>query len=430
MRSILALIAIPALLSAQTSDATIRSELERRIADVLPRVVGWRRDIHQHPELSGQEKRTADLVAKHLRALGLEVTTGVGGNGVVGVLKGGRPGPVVGLRADMDALPVTEQLDLPFKSTVRSTYNGQEVGVMHACGHDNHVAMLMGTAEVLAGMKAKLPGTVKFVFQPAEEWAPAGGAGPMIADGALENPKVDAMFGLHVMPGPAGVVRYRGGPLMASADNFKIIVRGRQTHGAMPWAGVDPIVVGSQIVLGLQTIVSRQLEITKSPAIVTVGAFNAGVRNNIIPDSAVLIGTIRSFDEGVRREAQARLKKTAEGIAQAAGATVDVQIEIGYPVTVNNERLTSTMMATVQRMAGAENVEEAIPTTGAEDFSRFQQKVPGVFYFLGVTPRSKDWRAAAANHSPLFEADESALPVGVRLLSGLAIDYLSGAARP
>jgi amidohydrolase len=282
----------------------------------------------------------------------------------------------------------------------------------------------MGTAEVLAGMKARLPGTVKFIFQPAEEAPPLGGASPMIDAGALENPKVDAIFGLHVMTGPMGMVRYRGGPLMASADNFRMVVHGKQTHGAMPWAGVDPVVVGSQIVLGLQTIVSRQLEITKSPAIVTVGAFNAGVRNNIIPDSAVLIGTIRSFDEGVRREAQTRLRKTAEGIAQASGATVDVQIETGYPVTVNDDRLMARMLGTLQRMAGTENVEEAIPTTGAEDFSRFQQKVPGVFVFLGVTPRSKDWRTAAANHSPLFEADEAALPVGVRVMTGLALDYL------
>ena len=328
----------------------------------------------------------------------------------------------------MDGLPVTEQVDVPFKSTVRSTYNGQDVGVMHACGHDNHVAILMGTAEVLAGMKARLPGTVTFIFQHAEESPPAGGAAAMIDAGVLENPKVDAVFGLHVMTGPAGVVRYRNGPLMASADNFRIVVRGRQTHGAMPWAGVDPIVVGSQIVLGLQTIVSRQLELTRSPAIVTVGAFNAGVRNNIIPDTAVLIGTIRSFDEGERRAAHARVKRTAENIAQAAGATAEVQIELGYPVTVNDAPLTSRMLGTLTRMAGSENVEEALQTTGAEDFSRFQQKVPGVFLFLGVTPRGRDWRTAPANHSPLFEADESALPVGVRVMTGLAIDYLTGAA--
>jgi amidohydrolase len=437
MRSLLivaaisAVSAIPALSPAQTTDPAFRADLERRITEVMPHVIAWRRDIHQHPELSGQETRTSALVAAHLRSLGLEVRTDVGGHGVIGVLRGGRPGPVVALRADMDALPVTEQGDLPFKSTVRTTYNGQDVGVMHACGHDTHTAMLMGVAEVLTGMKARIPGTVKFIFQPAEEGTPAGGAEPMIEAGALENPKVDAIFGLHVTPGPSGVVRYRAGPLMASADNFRIIVHGKQTHGAVPWAGIDPIVVGSQIVLGLQTVVSRQLEISKAPVIVTVGAFNGGVRNNIIPDSAVMIGTLRSFDEGVRREAQARIRKTAEGIAQASGATADVQIETGYPVTINDERLTNRMLATLQRMAGAENVEETLPWTASEDFSKFEQKVPGEFVFLGVTPRTKDWHTAAANHSPLFEADEAAFPVGMRVMAGLALDYLSGApARP
>jgi amidohydrolase len=430
MRTLLLLAALPTLAKAQTTDPAVRSELERAIAGVTPKVVTWRRDIHQHPELSGQEKRTAALVAAHLKALGIEVKTDVGGNGVVGILRGGRPGPTVALRADMDGLPVTELVDVPFKSTVRTMYDGQEVGVMHACGHDNHVAILMGTAEVLAGMKARLPGTVKFIFQPAEEQVPNGGAGPMIDAGVLENPKVDAVFGLHVMPGPAGVVRYSNGAILASGDNFKIVVHGKQTHGAMPWAGVDPVVVGSQIVLGLQTIVSRQLELTRSPAIITVGIFNAGLRSNIIPDSAVLIGTIRSFDEGQRRESHARMKKTAEGIAQAAGATVTVESTFGYPVTTNNGPLMTRMLGTLQRVAGAENVEEAIPSTAAEDFSRFQQKVPGVFVFLGVTPRAKDWKTVAANHSPLFEADESALPVGLRVMTGLALDYLTGTARP
>jgi amidohydrolase len=429
MRPLL-LLALPALLPAQTTDAALRAEIDRRTNAVMQRVVTWRRDIHQHPELSGQEKRTAGVVAQHLRALGLEVKTDVGGHGVVGVLRGGKPGPVVALRADMDGLPVTELVDLPFKSTVRTTYNGQDVGVMHACGHDNHVAILMGVAEVLTAMKAQVPGTVKFFFQPAEEQSPNGGAAPMIDAGVMENPKVDAVFGLHVMTGPSGMVRYRPGPLMASADQFRIVVRGRQTHGAMPWAGVDPIVVGSQIVLGLQTIVSRQLEITKSPAIVTVGAFNAGVRNNIVPDTAVMIGTIRAFDEGVRKEAHMRLRNIAEGIAKASGATAEVQVELGYPVTVNHEQLTNRMIPTLERMAGAENVEVAIPTTGAEDFSRFQEKVPGAFFFLGVTPKSKDWRTAPANHSPLFEADESALPVGVRVMTGLALDFLNGAIKP
>jgi amidohydrolase len=389
-------------------------------------VVTWRRDLHQHPELSYQEARTAGIVAQHLKALGLEVRTGVGGHGVIGVLRGGRPGRTVALRADMDALPVTEQVDVPFRSTVRATYNGQDVGVMHACGHDTHVAMLMGTAEVLAAIKDRIPGTVKFIFQPAEETPPIGGAGPMIEAGALENPKVDAIFGLHVFPGRAGTVTWRAGPMYASSDNFRIIVRGRQTHGAIPWAGVDPIVVGSQIVLGLQTIVSRQVDLSSANAILTVGSFNAGNRHNIIPDSAVLIGTVRTFDETVRNEIHARIRTTAEGIAQGAGARASVDIEFGYPVTVNDPALTSRMVPTLHRIAGAGNVSEQPRTTTAEDFSRYAMKVPGMIFSLGVTSPAKDPRTAAANHSPLFEADESALPVGVRLLAGLALDYLAG----
>ena len=430
MRFLSAFLVLPVALQAQASGAAVlRAEIDRRATEVAPRVVAWRRDIHQHPELSYQEKRTAALVAEHLKSLGLEVQTGVGGNGVVGILRGARPGPVVALRADMDALPVTEMVDLPFKSTVRAMYNGQEVGVMHACGHDNHVAILMGTADVLTAMKDRLPGTVKFIFQPAEESPPTGGALPMIEAGVLENPKVDAIFGLHVGPGRLGTVGYRPGPASASGDNFKIIVRGKQTHGAMPWAGVDPIVVGSQIVLGLQTIVSRQVDLSSANAIVTVGAFNAGNRTNIIPDSAVLIGTVRTFDENVRKEIHARIKRTAEGIAQSAGATADVQIDIGYPVMANDPALTARMVATLQRAAGAQNVFEAPRTTTSEDFSRFAQKVPGMFVGLGVTSPTKDLRTVATNHSPLFEADEAALPIGVRVMSNLAIDFLTGTGR-
>jgi len=429
MRPVQVLLALcPLALQAQTSLDAQHSEIDRRATELAPRVVQWRRDIHQHPELSFHETRTAALVAQHLKALGLEVQTGVGGNGVVGILRGGKPGPVVALRADMDALPVTEMVDLPFKSTVRATYNGQDVGVMHACGHDNHVAILMGTAELLAGMKDRIPGTVKFLFQPAEE-SPPGGAGPMIEAGALENPHVDAVFGLHVGPGALGTVTYVAGPAAASADNFKIIVHGKQTHGAMPWAGVDPIVVGSQIVLGLQAIMSRQVNLSSAPAILTVGAFNSGNRNNIIPDSAVLIGTVRTFDESVRKEIHARLKRTAEGIAQSAGATADVQIEIGYPVTVNDVGLATRMIPTLQRAAGASNVGKGTATTASEDFSRYAQKAPGLFVFLGVTPPAKDWRTAAPNHSPLFEADEAALPIGVRVMSSLALDYLAGGSK-
>jgi amidohydrolase len=419
----------PLALQAQTSLDAQHSEIDRKAAELAPRVVQWRRNIHQHPELSFQETRTAALVAQHLKTLGLEVQTGVGGNGVVGILRGGKPGPVVALRADMDALPVTEMVDLPFKSTVRATYNGQEVGVMHACGHDNHVAILMGTAELLAGMKDRIPGTVKFLFQPAEEAPPRGGAGPMIEAGVLENPHVDAVFGLHVGPGALGTVGYHAGPAAASADNFTIIVHGRQAHGAMPWAGVDPIVVGAQIVLGLQSIMSRQVNLSSAPAILTVGAFNSGNRNNIIPDSAVLIGTVRTFDEAVRKEIHARMKRTAEGIAQGAGATADVRIEFGYPVTINDVALTTRMLPTLRRAAGEKNVAEQNATTASEDFSRYAQKVPGLFVSLGVTPPTQDWHTAASNHSPLFEADEAALPIGVRVMSSLALDYLAGGSR-
>ena len=415
-------------LRAQAAPPAPASDLDRRIAAVSPRVVAWRRDIHQHPELSYQEVRTSGVVAQHLRALGLEVQTNVGGtHGVVGLLRGARPGPTVALRADMDALPVTEQVDVPFRSRVRATYNGQEVGVMHACGHDNHVAILMGAAEVLAGMKDRLAGNVKFIFQPAEESPPDGGAKPLIAAGVLENPKVDAIFGLHVFPGRVGTVTYLAGPMYASADSYRIIVHGRQTHGAIPWAGVDPIVVGSQIVLGLQTIVSRQVDLSSANAIVTVGAFNAGNRHNIIPDSAVMIGTIRTFSETVRSEIHTRIRRTAESIAAAAGARATVDIEIGYPVTVNDPELVRRMLPTLQRAAGAANVSVQPRTTTAEDFSRYAEKVPGMIFSLGVTPAAKDPRAAAPNHSPLFEADEAALPVGIRLMASLALDFLAGA---
>ncbi|HEX4931719.1 MAG TPA: amidohydrolase, partial [Gemmatimonadaceae bacterium] len=379
--------------------------------------------------LSFQEVRTARLVADHLTALGLEVRTGVGGNGVVGVLRGGKPGPVVALRADMDALPVTELVDLPFKSTVRAVYNGQETGVMHACGHDNHVAILMGTAEVLAGMKAQLPGTVKFVFQPAEEAPPVGGAGPMIEAGVLENPKVDAIFGLHVGPGPLGSVSWRPGATAAAGDIFRIVVHGKQTHGAYPAAGIDPIVVGSQIVLGLQTIISRQSDLTTAPAILTVGAFHSGLRENIIPDSAWMIGTVRTLDPGMRTEIHQRLKRTAELIAQSAGATADVTIELGYPVTMNTPALARRMVPSLQRVVGAGKTVETRPGTAGEDFSRYLEKVPGFFFSLGVTPADKDPRTAAANHSPLFFADEKALPIGVRLMSSVAVDFLAQGAQ-
>jgi len=433
MRLILLLIvALPAGWHLHAQSNRLSAEIDRRAAQVQGKVLEWRRDIHAHPELSNRETRTAQLVAEHLRSLGLEVRTGVAKTGVVAVLRGGRPGPVVALRADMDALPVTEELDLPFASKVRATFNGQDVGVMHACGHDAHVAMLMGAAEVLAGMRRDLPGTVKFIFQPAEEGAPAGergGAEVMIEEGALEDPKPGAIFGLHVFPYPAGEIRYRPGGTMASSDAFRVVVRGRQTHGAQPWAGIDPIVIASQIVLGLQTIASRQVDVTAAPAIVTVGAINGGVRYNIIPDSVVMVGTIRTFDAAVRRELHLRLRRTAESIAQSGGATALVTVDTGPPVTYNDPALTERMLPTLRRVAGASRVQLNQPLTPAEDFSRYQERIPGLFFFLGITPPGTDPRAVAPNHSPRFFVDEAALPTGVRALAHLAVDYLTAARR-
>jgi len=422
---LLALLCLAAPVAAQGN--AWQSQIEKRAAEILPRVVAWRRDFHEHPELGNREVRTARLVADHLRALGLEVRTDVAHTGVIGVLRGGRPGKVVALRADMDALPVTELVDLPFASKARAEYNGQQVGVMHACGHDNHVAILMGVAEVLAGMKQQLPGIVLFLFQPAEEGAPngeEGGAALMLKEGAFASPKPDAVFGLHVITLPVGHIGYRAGGAMASSDEIRIVVRGRQSHAAMPWGGVDPIVAASQIVLGLQTIVSRQSNLTKAPAVVTIGVINGGVRFNIIPDSVVLVGTVRTLDAGMQKDVHARIVRTAESIAAASGATAEVQAIYNYPVTVNDAELTRWALPTLERAAGKGKAYEVPPLMGAEDFSYFAQQVPGLYLFLGIVPEGKDPAGVPTNHSPLFFADEAALPVGVRALAGLAVDYL------
>ncbi|MDP4910547.1 MAG: amidohydrolase [Pseudomonadales bacterium] len=410
------------LLAAERNPALeVRAdELALRVA---PKVVAWRRDIHAHPELSNREFRTAALVAAHLRELGLEVTTGVGHTGVVGILRGGKAGPMVALRADMDALPVVEQVDLPFASTVKSTYLGAEVGVMHACGHDTHVAMLMGAAEVLAGMREQLPGAIKFIFQPAEEGPPEGeegGADMMIKAGVLAD--VDAIFGLHVFPSALGSIAYRSGGTMASSDSFRIKVKGRQTHGAVPWGGVDPIVVAAQIVLGLQTIPSRQLDSTLTPSIITVGKIQGGVRSNIIPDEVEMLGTIRTFDNHVRQDIQVRMARTASLIAESAGATAAMEITSAIPVTVNHPALTALMVPTLERLVGKDQLSVAPRMTTAEDFSYYQLQVPGLFIFLGVADPADP--TPAANHSPFFFADERALPVGVQALTHLALDYL------
>jgi amidohydrolase len=423
-------LALLAALGTRAHAQSLDADIGRRVDQVMPKVVAWRRDIHQNPELSNREVRTAKLVADHLRALGLEVQTGVATNGVVAVLRGGRPGGIVALRADMDALPVTEQTNVPFKSTVRTMYNGQDAGVMHACGHDMHTAMLMGAAEVLAGMKAQIPGTVKFIFQGAEEGPPAGekgGAKQMLAEGVFATLKPDAIFGLHVgvTNAEAGHLTYKPLGFMAAADFFTVTVRGKQVHGATPWAGVDPLVAASQIVLGLQTVVSRQMDITNSPVVVTVGSIQGGIRNNIIPDSVVMLGTIRTFDPEMRKDVQARVKRTAEQIAAASGATATVTIDERTPVTSNDPTLTDRMVPTLRRVAGPANVSLGRPVTGAEDFGDFANQVPGLFVFLGIRPKGSPPSAFVSNHSPLFFADEAALPVGVKTLVTLATDYLS-----
>ena len=393
------------------------------------KVLAWRRDLHQHPELGNREFRTASIVAEHLRSLGLEVRDKVGHTGVVGLLRGGLPGRVVGLRADMDALPVTEEVDVPFASRVKTEWNGMEVGVMHACGHDAHTAILMGVAELLAGMRAKIPGTVKFIFQPAEEGAPddeEGGARLMIQEGCMKDPKVDAIFGLHVTSNHhTGRLGYRSGPLMASSDELRVFLRGTQTHGAMPWRGVDPIVIGSQIVVGLQTIVSRRTDITKEPSVVTVGVFQGGNRVNIIPDDVRMEGTIRTFDEQQREDIHEHVKRITEMIAAAGGAQARVQIKRGYDVVVNDAALTQWAIPTLERVAGAANVGIVDKVCGAEDFSFYQKVVPGLFYRVGCTPPGREIRAAAPNHSPRFYVDEACLKQGMKLLSALALDWLA-----
>jgi amidohydrolase len=402
--------------------------IDARAAELESRVREWRRDIHQHPELGNREFRTSALVAAHLRACGIEVTEKVAHTGVVGLLRGGRPGPVVALRADMDALPVTEEVDVPFRSTVRTQWGGMDCGVMHACGHDAHTAILMGVAALLAGMRDEIPGAVKLIFQPAEEGAPddeLGGAQLMIDEGCLENPRVDAIFGLHVTSNHhTGKLGYRSGPLMASSDELRIFLRGNQTHGAMPWLGIDPIVIGSQVVMGLQTIVSRRVDLTHEPSVVTVGVFHGGNRDNIIPDDVKMEGTIRTFDEVQRGQIHEHVKRITEMIAAAGGAQARVQIKRGYDVVVNDPQLTAFAIPTLERVAGAANVGVVDKVCGAEDFSFFQKVVPGMFIRVGCTPPSRELRTAAPNHSPRLFVDEGCLPLGVRTLASLAIDWL------
>jgi amidohydrolase len=416
----------PSRLSAQS----LAAEIDKLTAAVEPELIEWRRHLHQHPELSNREVETAKYITERLKSFGLQPQTGIARTGVVAVLQGERPGPTVALRADMDGLPVREEVDVPFASKATSEYEGNKVGVMHACGHDTHVAILLATARVLTQMKDRLPGSVKFMFQPAEEGAPLderpAGAELMVKEGVMKG--VDAVFGLHVFANvPTGTITYRSGPFMAAADQFDITITGKQTHGSAPWRGVDPIVVGSQIVNALQTIVSRSVDITQLPAIVSVGQFQSGVRNNIIPETAKLVGTIRTFDDDVQNDIHARVRKIAEGVAAGAGAKVDVQIHRGYPVTSNDPTLTAKMLPTLERVAPGK-VKESELITGAEDFTYFQREAPGLFVFLGITPPEQAGKAPA-NHSPLFYVDEKALPTGVRALANLAVDYLTSAGK-
>lgn len=409
---------------AQQNKPTI---IDQRAAAILPQVIEWRRYLHQHPELSNREYQTAQFIAGHLKKLGLDVQTGIAKTGVVAILRGGQPGPVVALRADMDALPVKERVDVPFKSTVLAEYMGDTVSVMHACGHDSHVAMLLGAAEVLSSMKKDVPGTVKFFFQPAEEGPPGteeGGAPLMVKEGCMDNPKVDAVFGMHIESDiEVGNFEYKSGAFMASSDWFTINIKGKQSHGSQPWKGVDPIVVGTEIINALQTIVSRQSELTKAPVVITVGKFHSGVRPNIIPEEAVLQGTIRALDKDMQLQTHERIRKMATTIASAMGATAEVTIDTKTLVTYNDPALVKMMVPTLERTAGKENVRAREWVTGSEDFSYYGEKAPSLFIYFGGMPKGADKSKAPPHHTPDFYIDDSRLDVGVKAFCNLVFDY-------
>jgi amidohydrolase len=412
--------------AAQNSD--LKTKVAQKATSLESKVSSWRRDFHQNPELGNREFKTAEKIAVHLRSLGIEVQTGVAKTGIVGILKGGKPGPVVALRADMDALPVTERVNIPFASKAMGEYNGQQVGVMHACGHDSHIAMLMGTAEILASIKSELKGTVKFIFQPAEEGPPEGeegGAALMVKKGVLENPKVDVIFGLHISADTeVGKINYRPKGAMASSDWFKIKIKGKQSHGASPWQSVDPIVTASQIILGLQTIVSRNVDLTESAAVVSVGKITSGVRSNIIPEELEMAGTIRTLDKKVQEMIHNRVKQITTNIAESAGATAEISITKQTLITYNDPTLTEKMVPTLEAVAGKSNVILTPAATGAEDFSYYQDKIPGLFFFLGGMPKGKNPAETASHHTPDFYIDEGSFVLGMKAMSDLTIDYM------
>jgi amidohydrolase len=424
---VLAAIFILCSISVSTFAVDMSDEINLAAAKVMPQVIQWRRYLHEHPELSNREVNTAKLVADELKRLGLEVRTGIAKTGVVGILRGGQPGPVVGLRADMDGLPVTERTDVPFKSKVSAEYNGQMVGVMHACGHDTHVAMLLGTANVLVGMKDKIKGTVVFIFQPAEEGAPpgeTGGADDMVKEGVMDNPKIDAIFGIHInAQTEIGKIKYKSGAEMAASDWFSIRVKGKQTHGAYPWLGIDPIAAAAQIYTGLQMIVARESELPKAPVIITVGKINAGVRENIIPEELMMAGTIRTLDSAMQYEVHQKIRLTATKIAESMGATAEVTIDKRTPVTYNTPELVKKMIPSLQKAAGRENVLETEWVTGAEDFAFYGSKAPAFFFFVGGMPKGKDVKTTAAHHTPDFLIDDSRLDVGIKAFCHIVFDY-------
>ena len=406
----------------------LQTKLDQQVAEMEPQVIAWRRHFHQYPELSNRETKTGAYLAEFLKGLGLEVQYPVAKTGVVALLKTGKPGPVIALRADIDALPVTERNSLPFASKEKVAFNGQETGVMHACGHDSHMAMLMGVAEILVKNKAELKGMIKFIFQPAEEGPPhgeEGGAPLMIKEGVLENPKVDVIFGQHIWAaGRVGQIWYRPGGFMAAADRFSIKVKGRQAHGSAPWMGVDPIVISAQIIVGLQTIISRQSELTKGAAVITVGRLNSGIRENIIPEEATMSGTIRTFDEGMRDRIHESIKVTAMRIAESGGATAEVETYKLGSVTYNDPALTAKMVASLQKAVGKENAILCNAVTGAEDFADYQKVVPGLFFFTGGTAPDKDMTKVADHHTPDFMLDERAFVTGVKTMLALTVDYM------
>jgi len=405
----------------------LTEEINAATEKIMPKVIQWRRHIHQYPELSNREFKTAKFVEEHLRRLGLEVRTGIAKTGVVGILRGAQPGPTIGLRADMDALPIKERVDLPFASKETAEYNGQIVPVMHACGHDAHVAILMGTAEVLASMKNKLKGTVVFIFQPAEEGPPAGeegGAALMIKEGVMDNPKIDVIFGLHInSQTEIGTIKYKAGAVMASSDWFSIKVKGKQTHGSQPWNGIDPIAVASQIINGLQMIVSRQSELTKAPVVITVGKINAGVRENIIPEELTMAGTIRTLDPQMQKDVHEKIKLVTTKIAESFGASAEVSIETKTLVTYNPPDLVQKVLPSLWKAVGKENVVETEWTTGAEDFSFYGTKAPAFYFFIGGMPKGQDPKKAPPHHTPDFYIDDSRLDVGIKAFCHLVFDY-------